>query len=59
MGDRFYMQQKNHKVPRKLKKHVIADLHVLLGTKVEGLDRLTIKTLEELCDALEDRNEQS
>lgn len=52
MGDRFYMQQKNHKPKRRLKKDVIARLHTILGYKVEGLDRLTIKSLDELTTAV-------
>jgi hypothetical protein len=56
MGDRFYTQQKNHKAPRILKKDIIVDLQTLLGVKVEGLDRLTVKTLQELCVVLENRN---
>ncbi len=50
MGDRFYTQQKNRK--RRLKKDVIADLNKLLGAEVEGLDRLTIKTLEDLIQVI-------
>jgi len=56
MGDRFYTQQKNHKAPRILKKDIIVDLQTLLGVKVEGLDRLTVKTLQELCVVLENRD---
>jgi len=53
MGDRFYAQQKAHKPRRVLKKDVIARLErVLNGNKVEGLDRLTIKTLNELTDTI-------
>jgi len=57
MGDRFYTQQKNHKAPRILKKDIIAYLqNHLLESKIEGLDRLTVKTLQELCVVLENRN---
>jgi aspartyl/asparaginyl-tRNA synthetase len=53
MGDRFYMQQKLHKPKRVLKKDVIAELdEVLGGTRIEGMDRLTIKTLRELIIAI-------
>lgn len=48
MGDRFYTEQKNYKPKRKLKADVIAELHTTLMSEVPGLDRLTIKTLEEL-----------
>jgi hypothetical protein len=52
MGDRFYGQQKNHKPTRVLKKDVIAELHTLLRKEVDGLDRLTIKTLNELIEVI-------
>lgn len=52
MGDRFYMQQKEYKPKRVLKKDVIARLHKILGYEVEGLDRLTIKSLDELTMAV-------
>jgi len=52
MGDRFYTQQKNHKPGRRLKKDVIKELEVLLGIPVSGLDRLTIKSLDELIVAV-------
>ena len=53
MGDRFYMQQKNYKPKRRLKKDVIARLtRVLNGNEVKGLDRLTIATLDELTDTI-------
>lgn len=49
MGDRFYEAQKKHKPKRRLKKDVIQELtEVLGGTKIEGMDRLTIKSLDEL-----------
>ena len=53
MGDRFYMQQKNYKPGRKLKKDVIADLEQLLGCEIKGLDRTTIATIEQLTEAIE------
>lgn len=54
MGDRFYMQQKNHKPKRRLKKDVIAEVtQVLNGRKVEGLDRCTIQTLDNLIEAIQ------
>lgn len=52
MGDRFYKQQKNYKPKRRLKKDVIIEFQRLIGCKVDGLDRLTIKTLDELTDAI-------
>ena len=54
MGDRFYMQQKNYKPKRRLKKDVIAEVtQVLNGRKVEGLDRCTIQTLDDLIEAIQ------
>jgi len=54
MGDRFYMQQKDYKPKRRLKKEVIADLYKLLGIEqIDSIDRLTIKGLDELTDAIE------
>ena len=54
MGDRFYMQQKDYKPGRRLKKDVIAELtHVLNGRKIDGLDRCTIKTLDDLIEAIQ------
>lgn len=53
MGDRFYIQQKNYKPKRRLKKDVIAELtRVLNGNEVKGLDRCTIATLDELIDTI-------
>ena len=53
MGDRFYMQQKEYKPGRRLKKDVIAELtKVLGGREVNGLDRCTIQTLDDLIDAV-------
>jgi hypothetical protein len=52
MGDRFYAQQKEHKPKRRLKKDVIAELTETLGDTVEGLDRLTIKSLEDLIKTI-------
>lgn len=52
MGDRFYMQQKNFKPKRKLKKDVIAEITALLGVEVEGLDKCTIATLDALIVAI-------
>ena len=53
MGDRFYEAQKKHKPKRILKKDVIIEFQRLIGARVEGLDRLTIKTLDELSEAVE------
>lgn len=55
MGDRFYFQQKNYKPGRRLKKDVIAELTEVLGREVEGMDRLTIKALDDLIDAIKRR----
>lgn len=52
MGDRFYMQQKNHKPKRRLKADVIAEIDVLLNEHVEGLDKCTIATLDALASAI-------
>ena len=52
MGDRFYIAQKNYKPKRRLKKDVIQELDEVLGTHVEGMDRLTIKTLDDLIETL-------
>ena len=53
MGDRFYMQQKNYKPKRRLKKDVIAKLiRVLNGNEVKGLDRLTIESLDDLTETI-------
>lgn len=54
MGDRFYMQQKNHKPKRRLKKDVIDEVtQALNGRRVEGLDRCTIQTLDNLIEAIQ------
>jgi len=54
MGDRFYEQQKAYKPKRRLKKDVIADLYALLGVeKIDNIDRLTIKGLDQLTEAVE------
>lgn len=52
MGDRFYTQQKNYKPGRRLKKDVVKQLEKILGQEVDGLDRLTIKALDNLTVAV-------
>lgn len=52
MGDRFYMQQKNYKPGRRLKKDAIAEVNQLLGMEVPGLDRMTIPSIDALYDAI-------
>jgi len=53
MGDRFYIQQKNYKPKRRLKKDIIAKLfRVLNGNEVKGLDRLTIQSLDDLTETI-------
>ena len=53
MGDRFYAQQKAYKPKRRLKADVIKELtDEVLGSPIEGLDRLTIKTLDQLIDTI-------
>ena len=53
MSDRWYNQQKNYKPKRRLKRDVVADLEQLLNTKIDGLDRATIATLDALIEAIE------
>jgi len=53
MGDRFYQQQKEYKPKRRLKKDVVANLEQLLGTEINGLDRATIATIDQLIEAIE------
>lgn len=53
MGDRFYLTQKAHKPKRRLKKDVIIEFERLIGSQVSGLDRLTIKSLDELTEAVD------
>lgn len=52
MGNRFYDQQKNYKPKRILKKDVIERFETIVNSKVNGLDRLTIKALEDLTSAV-------
>ena len=53
MGDRFYEQQKKYKPKRRLKKDIIIEFQRLIGARVDGLDRLTIKALDELTEAVD------
>ena len=57
MGDRFYNQQKAHKPKRRLKADIIKELDEILGSHVEGMDKLTIKALDELIEVLRYRDE--
>lgn len=59
MSDTFYARQakgnpklKTETGKRKLKKDWIAEITTLLGKEVVGLDKCTMKTLEELKDAI-------
>lgn len=52
MGDRFYEQQKNYKPKRKLKKEYVEEVDKLLGEEIKGLERLTIKSLEQLYESI-------
>lgn len=52
MGDRFYMEQKAYKPPRRYKKDAIAEVEELLGQKVNGLDRMTIAAIDDLHEAI-------
>jgi hypothetical protein len=53
MGDRFYMQQKEHKPKRVLKKDVVKDLEQLLGCEIKGVDRMTIPHIQKLTEDIE------
>ena len=57
MGDRFYNQQKAYKPKRRLKADIIKELDEVLGSHVEGLDKLTIKSLDDLIEVLRYRDE--
>lgn len=62
MGDRFYMQQQAAngkggrngplKPKRKLKKDIIAEIHLVLKSEVPGLDKLTVASLDALMEAI-------
>lgn len=52
VGDRFYEQQKKYKPKRRLKKDIIFEFERMIGARVDGLDRLTIKSLDDLTDAV-------
>jgi hypothetical protein len=52
VGDRFYEAQKNYKPKRRLKADILKELDEVLGSHVEGLDRLTIKSLDSLIETL-------
>lgn len=58
MGDRFYTQQKNYKPKRRLKADIIVELDKLLGKHVDGMDRLTIKALDDLIEAIKENNHE-
>jgi hypothetical protein len=62
MGEEFYRRQaagdpkaKTAKGARKLKKDWIAEITQVLGKEVLGLDKCTMKTLEELLNAISDK----
>jgi hypothetical protein len=55
MGDRYYIQQKEHKPKRILKKDVIAEINENLGASIIGLEKATIPTLTQLLEALNDK----
>jgi hypothetical protein len=59
MGDRFYAQQKNYKPKRRLKRDIVMEVEAILGQQVEGLDKLTIKTLDDLKMAIAFRISQA
>jgi len=48
MGDRFYAQQKAHKPKRRLKKDIITDIQLMLDEPVDGLEKCTVATLEQV-----------
>ena len=54
MGDRYYMQQKAHKPGRMLKKDVIYLITRLIGKEIQGLDKCTIATLNELLETFKE-----
>ena len=55
MGDRYYNAQKNYKPKRRLKADVIAELDAVLGQHVDGIDRLTIKALDDLIKVIKEK----
>ena len=67
MGDRFYMAQKDYKPSshkkadgtRKLKADFITDLQVLIDAPISGLDKLTVNTITELTQAIQERIDQA
>jgi hypothetical protein len=61
MSDQFYYRQQRGKPQaktktgaRKLKKDWIAEITEVLGKEVVGLDKCTMKTLEDLLGAIKD-----
>ena len=52
MGDRFYMQQKAYKPPRRFKKDFIEEIEGMLSKEISGLDKCTMATLEALQEAI-------
>jgi hypothetical protein len=52
MGDRYYKQQKEYKPKRRFKKDIIKELDILLNHHIDGIDRLTIKALDDLIEAI-------
>jgi len=56
MGDRFYESQKTAKGGRKLKADWVKDINGILGTEISGLDKCTVKTLQELYECLKNLN---
>lgn len=58
MSDRYYSQMlgkngyKAPKIKRILKSDYISELNTLLNSKIEGLEKCTIKTLQDLIDGV-------
>lgn len=55
MGERFYLAQKEYKPKRKLKADYIDYLSSILEVDLEGLDKMTIKNIEALTNAVENK----
>lgn len=50
--ERFYLEQKEYKPGRKLKKDYIEHINSLLKADLDGLDKMTIASLEALGEAI-------
>lgn len=53
MGDRWYLQQKGpFKQKRKLKKDYVSEINEILKSEINGLDKCTIETLDNLLTGI-------